>query len=172
MSNERFAGGAAGRTNSPGPLFRSFLSVSLLLACAGCSRASADRPPKDHGGHLVDLPGHEQMQLELASDAERRELVVYVLETATHAPNAISSKKLDVTFRVGGKDYPVSLDADPQPADPAGRTSRFAVSFDKLPRPLHHAADFTATFTMEVQGETISGTLHHKDDHTHEHHHD
>ena len=103
MSSERFACRENGRTCSPSSLGRLGLpSCIFLLVIIGCSRGVNDHPDHDHGGHLIDLPGHEQMQLELSADEQRRQLVVYVLESGTHTPYPVASKKLDITFSVSG----------------------------------------------------------------------
>ncbi|WP_166831338.1 hypothetical protein [Thalassoroseus pseudoceratinae] len=140
----------------------------LLTVFAGCGSSESDRPEL-HGGHFIELPGHEDMQLEFAIDEKERKLIVHVLETGTKKPLPISSQTLEISFQVDGEDVPVSLAADPRPDDPSGRSSRFAISSADLPSSLHNVAHFTAKFTLEVEGKAVSGTLDHKDDHTHHH---
>ena len=112
------------------------------------------------------------MQLEFATDAERRKLVIYVLESGTQKPHPIPARTMTITFDISDQKIPVNLDADPQTDDSPGKASRFSISLDKLPKPLQTAADFVAEFSLEIEGDTVSGTLTHHDDHTHNYHHD
>lgn len=144
-----------------------FLCMLISLG-SGCSDSS-ENTHKDHGGHLIDLAGHEEMKLEFSIDEELNKLIVYVLATTSLKPYPISSKNLVITFQVDGEDTPVSLAADPLPSDPERKSSRFTISSADLPDSLYGAADFVANFTLNIQGETVSGTLDHHDDHTHHH---
>ena len=150
----------------------SLFGCILLLSILGCSRAANDVPTEVKGGHLIDLQGRDEMQLELVADGLQRQLIVNVLESGTHNPFPVASKKLDVTFVASGQEIPVSLDADPRPTDPQGNASRFSIEFKALPQPLHEASNYSAKFTLDIQDQSVTGTLQHRDDHTHTDHHD
>ncbi len=169
MNSEYVLHSVAGHTSAVGLRCWALLSLLALTAMsAGCGQSEADGP-ESHPGHLVELPGHEHMQLKFAVDEKGRRLLVYVLNSGTHEPFAISSQKLETTFQVDEQNIPITLEADPRPDDPPGQSSRFAIGTDKLPETLYNVANFTANFDLKIDGETITGTLDHKDDHAHHH---
>ncbi|MEM6778460.1 MAG: hypothetical protein AAF670_12450 [Planctomycetota bacterium] len=154
------------RGHSTGMLYLS--SCMVLALFMGCRQETVEI----QRGHLVDVQGNEHMQLELVADGPRQQLIVNVLESGTTTPYSVASKKLDVIFSGVGPEIPVRLAPDPRPSDPLGSTSRFAIDFETIPKPLHEAGDYTARFLMEVQGSAVTGQLQHRDDHTHAHPHD
>ncbi|MEM9365205.1 MAG: hypothetical protein AAGD07_04350 [Planctomycetota bacterium] len=143
----------------------------LSLAVAGCYSGEND-PANFQRGHFIDMQGNDEMQLEVVADGELRQLIVYVWQKGTQTPLAVASESLDVGFMVAGEEVPVRLDASPRASDPEGSASRFAIGFDKLPKPLHTAADYTAKFTFQIDGASVTGAFQHHDDHSHGYHHD
>jgi len=142
------------------------LLLVLITTGSGCGQ-SPDR------GHFVDLPEHTKARLEFVVNDKENELSVYVVERDSDRPFPIACPSLQISFQVDGEDVPLTLAPNPRADDPDGKASRFTVPFDELPEQLYGAAEFSAKFTLELDGESVSGTLHHHDDHTHTHqHHD
>ena len=79
MKSECLKSRNARRSPIPEPRYWGFIALVFLASFAGCGQSDTD-PPIHHRGHFVDLPGHEQMQLELAVDETRRQLVIDVDE--------------------------------------------------------------------------------------------
>lgn len=163
-----FSSESLGNCNGMGNMFRSqFVSLSICLCLSGCAGCGSTSTDYVHGGHLIELANRDDTQLEFVVDEEHRKLVVNVLESGSESPVAIQCEELDVMFRVNDEDVPVKLDIDRHSDDPPGHSSRFSIGFGQLPEALFGVADFTATFSLVIDGQTVSGTLEHKDDHTH-----
>ena len=158
-------------SRSMGSLFVTrFFLVVLALAMTGCTEQTDTLEVQR--GHLIHLYGNDQVQLEVFADGKQRKFFVNVLESDSGLHYPVVSEKLGITFTVSGQEIDVTLDANPRPSDPEGRASRFAIDFDEIPERLHDAADYTARFTVEIQGSMVTGTLQHTDDHDHSIHHD
>ena len=129
------------------------------------------QPHGHHGGHVIEF-SDGRLQFELTLDHKRRRMVVYVLESESHQPHPLTVTKLDATFKDEGREFDATFTADPQPEDPAGSSSRFALSFDELPQQLVSSNQFQLELSFTSNGEYFTGSMLHANDHAHEYHHD
>ncbi len=135
-------------------LWLALFAVGGLLA-AGCAPPAAPAPtpsaPKPHahpskgpsGGPLVEW-GEEEYHLEIVIDHTTGQATVTVLDESATKAVPLDAKSITVSV----KDTPpvkVTLDANPQDADPKGQSSRFAGKSDALKTP------------KEIEG-SVSGT--------------
>ncbi len=148
----------------------------LLCASAGCN-AGTERTPGDdvhgyHGGHTFKMPAGANLQLELTLDEKRRRLVIYGQDSDSHQPIALEVDTLRARFESDGFDFETAFSADPRSSDTKGQSSRFALSLDSLPQQLLAANRFVLTVWYPSQGETISVSIVHRNDHSHTYRHD
>lgn len=150
----------------------------LLVAAAGCNqsaegvRSASSEPHGHHGGHAVELPHDAGVQMEFTLDEERRRMVIYVQESATHKPHPLAVGTLDAKFKADGQNFDAKFAADPRPNDPQGSSSRFAFSVDKLPQQLLASNQFQLEISYSADGRTSAVTILHNNDHTHDYRHD
>ena len=161
--------------------------ASLLLACLtsffdiGCNRSSNDEQAVfeshshghgPHGGHLIRLSENTDFEMEFTVDDQRRKIVIYIQERDTRNPYPLPIDRLDASFDAGGQSVDVIFTAEPRPGEPTGTSSRFSLSLDKIPQQLVVSNQFVLSVTCSFNGETITGSIHHNNDHEHAYNHD
>ena len=152
--------------SSAGKLLLAAILCSFLVL-PGCGESTEDYRYSDH---LIDLPDESSMKLGFVVDERRKKLAVHILDAETRTPKAISESKLESEFTISDETLTLTFDADPMPKDPADHSSRFSIDFDELPKQLFGVSDFDVMFSLNFEGQEISGNLQHRDDHTHDGH--
>ena len=158
------------RTNEPASSGSRLLLAAVLcslLILPGCGESTEEYRYSDH---LIDLPDESSMKLGFVVDERRKKLAVHILDAETRTPKAVSESKLESEFTISDETLTLTFDADPMPKDPAGHSSRFSIDFDELPEQLFGVSDFDVMFSLNFEGQEISGNLQHRDDHTHDGH--
>lgn len=118
-----------------------------------------------HDGQIIEL-GNEVYHGELVHDEKAGTVTIYLLDGS--AKNAVSIEAAEVTINLkhAGKGKQFKLPAQPQEADPAGKSSRFASDDKELSEELDEEGA-TARLVVEIEGKSYTGKLEH--DHDHEH---
>jgi hypothetical protein len=137
------------------------LSCATLLAATGCpgKPTVGTQPPSehdhpDHGPHKGALAewGEHDYLLEFVVDHDTKEATVYVLDGKAKDAKPIASKTLTLSLK---QSPPVTftLEAKPQPGDPAGQASKFVGKHDAI----GEKKEFAGTISGEVAGKKFSG---------------
>lgn len=139
---------------------RSFVLMGLLLL--GCNppgegrRAAQHRhehPEQGpHGGVLADW-GKDEYHVEFTVDHDKKQTTVYILDV--QAKNAVPIKTDAVTVVITNVSPPLKivLKPEPQADEPAGSSSRFVGTDDKLGVEM----DFKGEISAEVNGKAYAG---------------
>lgn len=154
------------------------LAWLLLVSTSGCypnaeaTRSRSAEPHGHHGGHTFEMSDEADFEMEFTLDETRRRIVIYVHESDSHQPHPLAAETLAAAFEADGQHTDVVFEADPRPNDPSGRTSRFALSLDKLPQQLLASDHFQLQLSFPSAGGTVTGSITHRNDHVHEYRHD
>ena len=161
------------------------LAVTLWITGCGApvptSPAPSDSSPgaadshDDHGAHDHPSEGpHHGDLIELGGEEYHAEVVhgaggvvtVYILDGAAKAAAPIDAA--EVTFNIvhDGQPKQFQLPANPDTGDPAGHSSRFSLTDEKLARHLD-AAGTTARLMLTINGKSYTGQVEHHHDHDH-----
>jgi hypothetical protein len=150
-----------------------------LILCGAFHGCGSEGEPQQthhahgpHDGHLVDLEGAEGYRVEFALEPETRKLVVCTLDAISNRPRPITSPSIEMTLEFAGQDVRFELLPVRRETEPQGQASRFEMDMDKLPQQMKAEEEFVAEFTLTIDGQTVSGRLDHRNDHTHQYHHD
>lgn len=165
--------------NSKGTLATRLVAVFGLLLCSapGCGGNSEEKRAADahhgyHGGHTFKMPSGTPMQLELTVDEKQRRMVVYCQSASSHQPLGIAAETLKAKFESSSVEFDTAFTADPRKSDGDGQSSRYALGLDKLPQQLASADRFVLTIWYPAEGEVHEVSIIHRNDHSHEYHHD
>jgi hypothetical protein len=114
----------------------------LVLACGcppgnpgptnrpGATPAVGGEEPPPHGGTLFAEPGHKH-HAELKIDKDAKTATVYLFDAKVKNGSPTSAPAITLTIKNGGA-VQVPLKAERQDGDPAGKSSRFVGTHDKL----------------------------------------
>lgn len=150
--------------------------VSLTWGCGGSSPPADNNAKTDvhdhghdhdhdeegpHGGHLLEL-GKGDYHAELHHDDATHTITIYLLDEKAKDPVAIADPELTLNLVADGKPQQIKLAAAPQPGDPAGQASAFAITDEQA-----HAAlesdGVTGRLNVTIEGKSYSANLeHHK----------
>jgi hypothetical protein len=156
-----------------------FGAVSSALGCGSSTPPTTNNTRSDahdhdhdhdhgeegpHGGHLIEL-GKGDYHAELHHDDATHTVTIYLLDKTAKDPVAIADAELTLNLVAGGKPQQFKLAAKPQPGDPEGQASAFAI-IDEAAHNAVEADGTTGRLTVTIAGKTYSGKLDH---HHHEH---
>lgn len=116
-----------------------------------------------NGGHIVILGDHAY-HTEVVFDATTRDVTVYLLDHDMHATPVADAA---VSLKLEGAE-PIALAAQPLDGEPAGQSSRFKATGDKLPESVKAEEDLHGSIELTAGGQSQSGAISH--DHGHEDH--
>jgi hypothetical protein len=153
------------------------LSASALLL-SGCPAPPAAEKPAAHDehahpsegphhGHLIEL-GNEEYHAELTHDDATKTVTVYLLDGKAEKPVPIAEPDVIVNMVVDGSPMQAKLLANPQEGDPAGQSSRFSISDEKLLETLE-AERASGRLNVTIAGKPYTGNIEHHDHDKHEH---
>lgn len=165
-------------------LSRFIIAGSLLSLAVGCtgqpaggpSATNGDSPAAEadahahdhpsvgpHNGTLVELGNHEY-HLEVTHDASS--VTLYVLDDHAERVVPIDASELTINLMQAGAPQQFKLPANPDPADPAGKSSRFTLANTDLVALLddHDAAP---NVSLTIAGTPYTGKIEHDHDHDH-----
>ncbi|MFO1092355.1 MAG: hypothetical protein U0992_03445 [Planctomycetaceae bacterium] len=120
-----------------------------------------------NGGHIVILGDHAY-HTEVVFDPTTRDVTVYLLDHDMHATPLADAA---VSLKLEGAE-PIALAATPLDGEPAGQSSRFKATGDKLPESVKTEEDLHGSVELTAAGQTQSGEISHDhghDDHDHAH---
>lgn len=152
-------------------------AVSLIWGCGGSTPPAANNAKPDahdhaheydhadegpHGGHLIEL-GKGDYHAELHHDDATHTVTIYLLDEKAKGSVAITDAELTLNVIADGKPQQFKLVAAPQPGDPEGQASAFAIT-DEQALAAVEADGATGRLTVTIEGKTYSGKLDH---HTH-----
>jgi hypothetical protein len=121
-----------------------------------------------HHGHLIEL-GEEEYHAELTHDDATKTITVYLLDGKAEKPVPISEPEILVNLVVDGAPIQAKLLANPQEGDPAGQSSRFSITDEKVMVALQ-AERAAGRLNVTIAGKPYTGNIeHHDHDHDHEH---
>jgi hypothetical protein len=122
-----------------------------------------------HHGDLVEL-GNEEYHAEFVHDDAAGSVTVYILDSA--AKSAVPIDAPDVTLNVShdGQPEQFKLPASPDAGDPAGKSSRFALTDKELVEHLDEP-ETTAKLVLTIDGKPYSGQVEHDHEHSEGHEH-
>lgn len=167
-------------------LSRFFIVGSLLSFAVGCTGQPAGAPSADnsstpaamadahahdhpsegpHKGSLVELGNHEY-HIEVTHDAAS--VTLYVLDDHAEKVVPIDASELTINLMQAGTPKQFKLPANPDPADPAGKSSRYTLADADLAAHLddHDAAP---SVSLTIDGTPYTGEIAHDHDHDHDH---
>jgi len=156
--------------------FAACCSLAGCLAFLGCGQTAA--PPANpaapagadahahaedgpHKGQLIEL-GAEEYHAELVHDDATHTITIYVLDKAAKDAVPIEATELPLNLVVAGSPAQFSLPAAPLPGEPAGKSSCFKLTDQKL----CEAMDDPATkgrFNITIGGKPYTGNVEHHD---------
>ena len=157
------------------PVGALLLAVVALGGAVGCNRGDqhpTSTPHGPHGGHTAVMSAGAGFELELAVDQNRRRMVLYVLQPDLAKPYPLPVDSLSGRFETEGQSLAVTFTAAPRVDDPEGQASRFALPLDQLPQQLLVSGRFVLNLSYEVEGQTVTASIPHDDDHGHKYRHD
>lgn len=153
----------------------SLLAIALLTGFVGCKQetatsttdtpttADAEGQPTDdhsvaghghgngpHDGVIADWGGGKY-HVEFTVDHDKTQATVYVLGNDEKTPAAIDAEEIEMT--IVDPEMLVTLKASPQDTDPAGKSSRFIGTHEKL----GIVQEYEGTMTGVVDGTPYSG---------------
>ncbi len=155
--------------------------VGLLFTLVGCSEkptapfassattVETHQHPSEgpHHGILVEL-GNEEYHAEVTHDASS--VTVFILDS--HAKLAVPVATAEITLNTLHDGIPAQykLPATPEPSDPSGLSSRFALSDTELVHILDHQSA-PIKMNIVIDNVSFSGEIHLDADHEHAHAH-
>lgn len=165
-------------------LSRILIAGSLLSFAVGCTgqpptapsannggspAAEADAHAHDHpsvgphNGTLVELGNHEY-HIEVTHDATS--VTLYVLDDHAEQVVPIDASELTINLMQAGAPKQFKLPANPDSADPAGKSSRYTLADADL---VAHLDDHDAapSVSLTIDGTPYTGNIEH--DHAHDH---
>lgn len=154
-----------------------FAIVALaLIVSTGCTgrkdggaKAVAKKSPAHdhasegpHGGAIVEW-GEDEYHLEFLVDHDKKQTTVYVLDDKAAKASPIAVETLTLILTHGKTPIEIALKADPDTADPKGKSSRFTAVHDELAKKI----EFKGTIRGTVAGKPYEGDFVEKADHDH-----
>lgn len=128
-------------------------SLALLVAAGGllltgCNNTAKKEKPKEeakeghehghdhpdkgpHGGNLVEW-GEEEYHVELVRESKDKKMTAYIFDGEVKKAVPIEAATLDLYITQPGPVAKLKMTAEPQKEDPAGQSSRFVASDDRL----------------------------------------
>lgn len=158
-------------------IFSSLLAIVLLTGFVGCKQETATsttdtptaadaavegQPTDDHSvsGHAHGNGPHDgviadwgggKYHVEFTVDHDKTQATVYVLGNDEKTATAIDAKEIEMT--IVDPEMLVTLKASPQDTDPAGKSSRYIGTHEKL----GIVQEYEGTMTGVVEGTPYSG---------------
>lgn len=155
------------------------IALLAMVAWVGCNNSANNGGAKQvaqhedhahpeegpHHGHLIEL-GAEEYHAELTHDDATKTVTVYLLDSSAKKAVAIAETELVVNLVVDGAPRQAKLAAAPQEGDPAGQSSRFSLTDEKLLDALE-APKTTGRINVTIGGKPYTGQIEHHehDDH-------
>jgi hypothetical protein len=126
--------------------------------------AHADVGP--HKGSLIEL-GEEEYHGEIVFDDKNDTVTIYLLDDHAKESVPCDAKEVAINLKHDGKGVAFKLKAQPQKADPMGKSSRFSIKSHDLMHALEEK-DAGPMLRSAIKGKTYSGKIN-AHDHDHEH---
>ena len=104
----------------------------------------------------------------MTHDEATKTVSIYVLDGAAKNPVPIAESEIVLNLAVDRKPMQARLAAAPQPGDPAGQSSRFSVTDEKLLEALE-APNTTGRINLTIAGKPYSGSIEHQEHGGHAH---
>jgi hypothetical protein len=120
-----------------------------------------------HHGHLIEL-GEEEYHAELTHDDATKTVTVYLLDKEAKAPVAIADPEIMLNLVVDGQPTQVVLAAAAQEGDPAGQSSRFSITDEKVLEALE-APKTAGRLNVTIAGKPYVGEVVHHEHGEHKH---
>src|SRR5262249_20598424 len=96
------------------------------------ARKGHEHPDKGpHGGPLAEW-GEEEYHAEFTGERGKKQATVYILDDQIKRAKPIKAETITLTLTSVTPAVQIALKAEPQPKDPAGKSSRFVGSHDEL----------------------------------------
>jgi hypothetical protein len=145
--------------------------VSAFPLAIGCARQAetpkAEKPKGDTKKHDHEAHGHGagphdgavadwgggKFHVELLVDHDKQKATVYVLGSDEKTPAPVKAKDSQLLLTIKEPAFQVVLKADPEKGDPAGTSSRFIGTHEKLGK----VQDFQGTISADVDGTPYVG---------------
>jgi len=148
------------------------LAVFVLFS-AGCQQppGAAKKPAAHvhehpdagpHGGALAEW-GDERYHAEFTVDHGKKQATVYILDGSAKRAAPIDAETITLSLANVQPPVQVTLKADPQQADPKGKSSRFTGTHEQLGKEMEFKGELSGT----VAGKPYAGTFEEKE-HSHE----
>lgn len=114
-----------------------------------------------HQGHLIEL-GEEEYHAELAHDEATKTVTIYLLDKTAKVAVPIADPEIVLNLVVDGQPLQAKLIAAPQEGDPAGQSSRFSLTDEKVLEALE-APKTTGRLNLSIGGKPYIGAVEHHD---------
>ncbi|HWB08644.1 MAG TPA: hypothetical protein VG826_05450 [Pirellulales bacterium] len=123
-----------------------------------------------HGGHLIEL-GDEAYHAEILHDDDTHAVSVYLLDSKAENTVAIAAPEITIDVKVDGDSRRFRLTAVHLGQDDTSRN----FCFESIDEDLCHALDeedSQSVLSVDIEGQSFTGTIAHVHDHDHGHEHD
>ncbi|MGE3313961.1 MAG: hypothetical protein AB7O26_02515 [Planctomycetaceae bacterium] len=162
-------------------------TASLLVFAAGCDagkKGDFKEVPKGtkvvetahhhhehgpHGGHIIEL-GDEEYHAEVAPNAEKKVIDIYLLGPDGKKPQTTDAKEASLNLTIAGKPHQLKATAAPLKGEPEGQSSHFEAAVkDEIRTDVSNVEALRGQLVVTIGGKQYTGKL---DDHDHDHDHD
>lgn len=133
------------------------------LAGPGGDHDHAEHGP--HKGNLIEL-GDEEYHGELVHDDDTHTVTIYLLDATAKKPIATDSPEVLINLVADGKPKQFKIPAQADAADPAGKSSRFALKSEELCGSLDDEKA-SPRLKVSIDGKSYMGKIEHDHDHDH-----
>ncbi|MBX3422958.1 MAG: hypothetical protein KF752_15495 [Pirellulaceae bacterium] len=159
------------------------LTLTAVLGCNSATVSSSDvslQTSSSSGGHTHDHPSHGPHHgdlIELGNEEFHAELVhddhtvtIYILDGTAKNSVAIDAPEVVINLTLNGQPAQFKLAANPDSADPEGKSSRFVIASTDLIGSLERSFA-RPKLAVIINGTAYRGDIKHHHDHGHEHAH-
>lgn len=123
-----------------------------------------------HGGHIIEL-GHEEFHAEVAPNAEKKVIDIYLLGPDGKKPQTTDQKEAMLNLTIAGKPHQLKATAAPLKGEPEGQSSHFeAAVTDEIRTDVMNVEALLGKLVVTIGGKQYSGDLGHDHGHDHDDH--